>query len=255
MLEEKKSQKSEIKEKEKISVRDNYFSETKFLGKEISLEEMFSNGVHFGHKKFRRHPKMNEYIFSTRKGIDIINLEKTIEKLKEAMEFVRQIKKEGKQILFISTGKQTADIAKEAALACGAPFVVGRWLGGTFTNFKTIKERTKYLKNLEEKIDKGELKKYTKLERMKKEEEREKLESRLGGIKNMEELPGAIFSFSAKEDILPIKEANQRNIPVIALVDSNADPSLADYPIPCNDNAVSAVNLIAGHICRVIMEK
>ncbi len=233
---------------------EDYFADFDFKNLEITLEQMLKAGVHFGHKSSRHHPRMDEYIFTTRKGINIIDLERTLEKLEEAMEFIKSVKKEGKKILFVGTKKQVKDLVKSAAARCEMPYVVERWLGGTFTNFKAIKERVQYFRDLEEKLAKGEFAKYTKFEQMKKKEEQEKLERKLGGIKNMDELPGVILVADAKEDALAIKEAGRVGIPIVALADTNVDPSAIDYPIPANDDAISAVRLILGYLCKAILE-
>jgi len=218
------------------------------------LEEMMKGGVHFGHQKARRNPKMNEYIFTTRKGINIIDLEKTQEKIKEAMEFIQGIKKSGKNILFVGTKIQAKDLIKEVAISSGMPFVSERWLGGTFTNFKVIRGRARYLVDNQNMLEKGEFKKYTKFEQMKKIEELEKMEKRMGGIKNMMELPAAIFITSVKEDALAIAEAKKVGVPIIGIVDTNVDPSQIDYPIPANDDAISSLRLILSYAYKAIME-
>lgn len=234
--------------------RENYFASIDVSKLEISLEEMMKAGVHFGHQKARRNPKMDEYVFTTRKGINIIDLQKTQEKIKEALEFIKAVKKSGKNILFVGTKIQAKDLVKELAEATGMPFVSERWLGGTFTNFKVIRGRTKYLVDSEGMLERGEFKKYTKFEQMKKIEELEKMEKRMGGIKNMAELPGAVFAISVKEDNLAITEARKMNIPVVSIADTNVDPSNIDYPIPANDDAISSIKLILSYVYKAIQE-
>lgn len=234
--------------------RDNYFVSLDLSKIEVSLEEMMKNGVHFGHQKSRRNPKMDEYIFTTRKSINIIDLEKTQEKIKEAMDFIQGLKKAGKNILFVGTKIQVKGLVREAAEAAGMPFVSERWLGGTFTNFKVIRGRTRYLLDGEAMLEKGEFKKYTKFEQMKKIEELQKMEKRMGGIKNMSELPGAVFATSVKEDNLAITEAQKLKIPVIAIVDTNVSPKGIDYPIPANDDAISSLRLILSYAYKAIVE-
>lgn len=238
----------------KNAERDNYFASVDLSKIEVSLEEMMKAGVHFGHQKARRNPKMEEYIFTVRKGINIINLEKTQEKIKEAMEFMGDIKKSGKSILFVGTKIQAKKLVREAAQACEMPYVSERWLGGTFTNFKIIRSRVRYLLDGESMLARGEFKKYTKFEQMKKIEELEKMNRRMGGIKNMTELPGAIFASSIKEDGLAIAEARKMGIPVIAVADTNSDPTKIDYPIPGNDDAISSLRLILTYAYKSIME-
>jgi small subunit ribosomal protein S2 len=172
----------------------------------------------------------------------------------EAMAFITQLRKAGKNILLVGTKVQAKELIKDAAISCGMPYVVERWLGGTFTNFKVIRGRTRYLVDSQDKQAKGEFKKYTKFEQSKKNEELEKMEKRMGGIKNMIELPGAIFVTSVKEDALAIAEARKMNIPVIAIADTNTDPSKVDYPIPANDDAISSLRLILAYVCKAIKE-
>ncbi len=254
MEENKTIQTEEKKDSKKESSQEDYFANLNYSDLEISLEAMVKKGVHFGHQKSRRNPKMNEYIFGTRKGINLIDLQKTEEKLREAMDFIGKVKSEGKEILFVGTKKQIKDIVRSAAIFCEMPFVVERWLGGTFTNFKIIRGRTKYLKDLKETIEKGEAKKYTKFEQMKMQEELDKLELKMGGIKNMKELPGAVFVTDIKENELAINEAKKARVPVIALADTNVDPKMVEYPIPANDDAISSVRLILSYICKAIIE-
>lgn len=239
--------------KGKISSED-YFADFNFSDLKVDMGLLLKNGAHFGHKKSRRHPKMDIYIHTTRNEISIIDLQSTLEKLKEALEFIGKAKEEGKQILFVGTKKQAKDLIISAAKRCGAPFVVERWLGGTFTNFKIIKERAKYLTDNQGMFQRGEFEKYTKFERMKKLEEMEKMEKKMGGIKNMGELPGVVFAVDIKEDILAIKEARKLNIPVVAIADTNTDPSLVDYPIPANDDAISSLRIILACVCKSILE-
>jgi len=232
----------------------DYFADFDFTGLKLDLETMLKAGVHFGHQKSRRDPKMEQYIYTTRKGISIIDLQKTLEKIEEALKFIQEVKASGKKILFVGTKKQFHNLIKSAALKCQMPYVVDRWLGGTFTNFKIIRSRAKYLKENLSKMEKGEFKVYTKLEQLKKKEELEKLEKKMGGIMDMTELPGAIIVTDIKKDSLAVKEARQLGIPVIAIADTNCNPDLADYPIPANDDAISSVRLILAYICKTIIE-
>ncbi len=239
---------------EETQERENYFASIDLSKFELSLEEMMKAGVHFGHQKARRNPKMDEYIFTTRKGINIIDLQKTQEKIKEALDFIQAVKKSGKNILFVGTKIQAKDLVRELATATGMPFVSERWLGGTFTNFKVIRGRTRYLVDGEAMLERGEFKKYTKFEQMKKIEELEKMEKRMGGIKNMNDLPGAVFAISVKEDNLAITEARKMGIPVIAIADTNVDPSCVDFPIPANDDAISSLKLILSYVYKAVQE-
>lgn len=234
-------------------INEDYFADLSRL--EVSLKEMLKNGVHFGHRKSRRQPKMEKYIFGARKGINIINLQQTLAELKKALDFAKKVKQEGRQILFVGTKRQAKKIVVAAAKRCEMPFVAERWLGGTFTNFKVIQRRVKYLKDSQEMLAKGDFKKYTKFEQAKKTEELEKLENKMGGIKNMPDFPGAVVVVSVKEDNLAVNEAKIAGIPIIALVDTDTDPASIDYPIPANDDAVSSIRLMLGYICKAIMEK
>ncbi len=253
-MQENEKQAAAVVATEKDVKNENYFSNLDLSKIDGSLEEMMKNGVHFGHQKSRRNPKMDEYIFTVKKGINIIDLEKTQEKVKEALQFIQGLKKAGKNILFVGTKIQAKDLVQETAEACGMPFVVERWLGGTFTNFKVIRSRTRYLVDSQAMLERGEFKKYTKFEQMKKIEELEKMEKRMGGIKNMTELPAAIFVTSVKEDALAIAEARKTGVPIIAIADTNVDPSIIDYPIPANDDAISSLRLILAYAYKGIME-
>jgi len=231
----------------------DYFSGFDFTKLEISTEEMFKNGVHFGHHKSRKNPKMDEFIFGVKNGISILDLQKTEQKLKEALGFIEKIVNDGQKILFVGTKKQAKKIVEEAAKRCEMPYVSERWLGGTFTNYPVIFKRARYLREGQEKMEKGEYGKYTKFEQMKIVEELERLEVKMGGIKYMEKLPGAIFVASVIEDNLAIKEAKIKHIPVIAFADSNVDPRDVDYIIPSNEDAVSSLRLLMAYIIKTVL--
>lgn len=235
-------------------VEEDYFSDFDFAKLEISVEGMFKSGVHFGHHKSRKNPKMDEYIFGTKNAISIIDLQKTAAKLKEALAFIDKVVSGGQEILFVGTKKQARRIVESAAKKAGMPFVVERWLGGTFTNFDVISKRARYLRESQEKMEKGEYGKYTKFEQMKIAEELERLEGKMGGIKNMMKLPGAIFVTGVIEDDLAIKEAKIKNIPVIALADSNVNPGDVDYPIPANEDAVSSLKLMLAYAVKAVLD-
>lgn len=233
---------------------DDYFAEFDFSKLRFEAEEMFKNGVHFGHHKSRKHPKMDQYLYGTRNGISIIDIQKTIEKLQEALDFISEITSSGQQILLVGTKKQAKKLVESAAKKCEMPYVTERWLGGTFTNFEIISKRTRFLKQGQEKKKKGEYSQYTKFEQMKISEELERLEKRMGGIKSMEKMPGAIFVVGISEDNLAIKEAAKKRIPVIALADSNVNPEEVDYPIPANEDAVSSIRLMLSYIAKAVLE-
>jgi len=254
---EKKNTESVAKTDQKKVVNNpeaDYFSDFDFSKSEVNIEEMFKCGVHFGHHKSRRNPKMNDYIFATKNGINIFDLEKTRGGLVEAMEFISRVVAEGNEILFVGTKKQVKRIIKSAAKKCEMPYVSERWLGGTFTNFKAISGRTKYLREGLDKMERGEYDKYTKFEKMKKAEELERLKRKMGGIKDMTKLPGAIFVTSVNEDIIAIKEAKNMNIPVVAFVDTNINPENIDYIIPTNEDAVSSLKLMTRHIVKAVLD-
>lgn len=234
---------------------EDFFADFDFGSCEINLEQMLKAGVHFGHQKSRKNPKMEEYIFTTRKGINILNLEKTAQKLEQALEFLKEVRRAEKKVLLVGTKKQVQDLIRSLAKKTDMPNVSERWLGGTFTNFKIIKGRTTYLRDSQEKQEKGEFKRYTKFEQLKKSEELEDLERRMGGIKYMTELPGAIVVCDMLIDELAVKEARLKNIPIVAITDTNTDPTQVDYPIPGNDDAVSAVRLILSYVGKALLEQ
>ena len=220
----------------------------------FDLEEMAGAGLHLGHKASKTHPKMKPYIFGVRNTICVIDLERSAEKLKEALEFIQKLISENKKILFVGTKVQFKDLIKEIAKECGLPYINERWLGGTLTNFGTIKKRIEYFKELEEKKKAGKFAKYTKKERAKLEKELRELEERLGGIKNLEKLPDAVFIVGLDKDQLAAREANKKGIPVIGVCDTNIDPTLVDYFIPANDDAISSVRYILEKIKEVVIK-
>lgn len=218
----------------------------------INIEEMVQAGLHFGHRTSRLHPKMKPYLAGVRNTVHIIDLEKTKEKLEKALSFIQELILENKTLLLIGTKIQVKNLVKETAQELNLPYVNERWLGGTFTNFETIKKRIEYYKNLEQKKAQGELEKYPKKERLKIEKELRDLEIKFGGIKNLTQLPEAIFLIDMKKDNLAVKEAKKKGIKVIAISDTNCDPTLADYPIPANDDAISSVKYILEKIKETI---
>lgn len=216
--------------------------------KEISLLEMLKSGVHFGHQKKFWHPKMKPYIYTSRGGLCIIDLEQTQEKLKEALEFVEKIVGQNGKILFVSTKRQAQVIVRKAAENLGMPFMTERWIGGTLTNFEVISKLVKRLKDLRSKKEKGELEKYTKREQLRFTEEIDTLQKNVGGIEGLEKLPQAMFVVDIKKEKTAIREAKNKKIPIIAMVDTNVNPELVDYPIPSNDDATKSIKLIVGVI-------
>jgi len=220
---------------------------------DINSEDMAQAGLHFGHRTSRINPKMKPYLYGVRNTVHIIDLEKTKEKLKEALKFIEELISQGKTLLLVGTKIQVKDLIREMAKDCGLPYVVNRWLGGTFTNFETIKKRIEYFKDLERKKEEGQFEKYTKKEQAKISQELKNLEIKFGGIKNLEKLPDAIFVLDMKTDGLAVKEARGKGIKVIGIVDTNCDPTLADYSIPANDDAISSVRYILEKAKEVIL--
>ena len=218
----------------------------------INIEEMIQAGLHIGHRASRVHPKMKPYLDGAKSTIHNINLEKTAEKLEEALNFIQKIVSENKSLILIGTKIQAKNLVKAFAIEYSLPFINERWIGGTFTNFEIIKKRINYFKDLEKKKTEGQLEKYTKKERIKIDRELKNLAIKFEGIKEMERLPDAIFVLDMKEDGLAIKEAKTKGIKVISICDTNADPTLADYPIPANDDAIPAIQYILEKIKEAI---
>ena len=220
----------------------------------VAMKQLLEAGVHFGHQTRRWDPKMAEYIFQARNGIHIIDLQKTSKKLDEAYAFLKEQAEEGKTVLFVGTQKQAQECMKEAAIKCGMYYVDQRWLGGMLTNFETIRTRVQRLKDLEAMQEDGTFDVLPKKEVILLKKEMEKLERNLGGIKDMEELPGVIFLVDPKKERIAILEARKLDIPVIGLVDTNCNPEDVDYAIPGNDDAIRAVKLIADVMANAVIE-
>ena len=220
----------------------------------ISMKQLLEAGVHFGHQTRRWNPKMAKYIFTERNGIYIIDLQKTVKKVEEAYKFVKEVAETGKPILFVGTKKQAQEAIKEEAERCGMYFVNERWLGGMLTNHQTIQTRIKKLRELEKMEEEGVFNVLPKKEVIKLNAEKEKLEKYLGGIKDMPELPGAIFVVDPRKENIAIQEAARLGIPVVGIVDTNCDPDELDYAIPGNDDAIRAVKLITGAMATAIIE-
>ena len=220
----------------------------------VAMKQLLEAGVHFGHQTRRWDPKMAEYIFQARNGIHIIDLQKTSKKLDEAYAFLKEQAEEGKTVLFVGTKKQAQECMKEAAIKCGMYYVDQRWLGGMLTNFETIRTRVQRLKDLEAMQEDGTFDVLPKKEVILLKKEMEKLERNLGGLKDMEELPGVIFLVDPKKERIAILEARKLDIPVIGLVDTNCNPEDVDYAIPGNDDAIRAVKLIADVMANAVIE-
>jgi len=220
----------------------------------VAMKQLLEAGVHFGHQTRRWDPRMAEYIFQARNGIHIIDLQKTSKKIDEAYRFIKEQVEEGKDVLFVGTKKQAQECVKEAAQACGMYYVDQRWLGGMLTNFGTIQKRIQRLKDLETMQEDGTFEVLPKKEVILLKKEMEKLERNLGGIKNMEKMPGVIFVVDPKKERIAILEARRLNIPVVGLVDTNCNPEDVDYAIPGNDDAIRAVKLITEVMANAVIE-
>ena len=219
----------------------------------VSMKQLLEAGVHFGHQTRRWNPKMAKYIFTERNGIYIIDLQKTVKMLDTAYDFIREVSAEGGEILFVGTKKQAQEAIKEEAERCGMHFVNARWLGGMLTNYKTIQKRIARLEQLNKMKEDGTIDLLPKKEVIKLELEIEKLEKFMGGIKNMGTLPKAMFIVDTRKEKIAVAEARNLGIPVVAIVDTNCDPDEVDYVIPGNDDAISAVKLIAGAMADAII--
>lgn len=217
-----------------------------------TLEELLKCGVHFGHKTSKRYPKADSYIHTQRGGIHIIDLQKTVVALEKTLTFVEQTVKAGGVILFIGSKKQAKQIVKEAAQSCGMPYIIGRWLGGTFTNFENIVKLTKKLDRMEREEADGTWELYTKKEQVTFRKELDKLIDNVGGIKNMKNLPKAVFVVDIKKERTAVSEANKMGIPVIAMTDTNVNPELTKYPIPANDDALKSIECITNLIAEAV---
>lgn len=220
----------------------------------VSMKQLLEAGVHFGHQTRRWNPKMKEYIFTQRNGIYIIDLQKTSRKLDEACEFIKEVTREGKSVLFVGTKKQAQESVKAEAIKSGSYFVNARWLGGMLTNFSTIRKRINRLEQLKAMESDGTFELLPKKEVIKLRLEIEKLEKFLGGVKDMKELPGALFIVDPKKERIAVAEAKKLDIPIVAIVDTNCDPDMVDYVIPGNDDAIRAVKLICSAISQSIIE-
>ncbi len=220
----------------------------------ISMKQLLEAGVHFGHQTRRWNPKMAPYIFTERNGIYIIDLQKTVKKVEEAYNFVREVAASGKSVLFVGTKKQAQDAMRDEALRCNMFYVNERWLGGMMTNFKTIQKRINRLRELEKMEENGTFEVLPKKEVLGLRHEMEKLTKYLGGIKDMKKLPGALFIVDPRKEHIAVLEAHKLNIPIVATVDTNCDPDEIDYLIPANDDAIRAVKLLAGKMADAVLE-
>lgn len=220
----------------------------------ISMKQLLEAGVHFGHQTRKWNPKMSKYIFNSRNDIHIINLEDTVVLIDKAYDYIKSMASEGKTILFVGTKKQAQKAIEDEAKRCGMYYINSRWLGGTLTNFKTIRSRVERLNKLETMEKVGEFNLLPKKEVIKLKAERDKLEKNLGGIKEMTKLPDVLFIVDTKKEHIAVQEAKSLGIPVVALLDTNCDPEPIDYVIPGNDDAIRAVSLIAGAMANAVIE-
>ncbi len=222
---------------------------------EVSMKQLLEAGVHFGHQTSRWNPKMKPYIFGARNGIYIIDLQQTVKLFESAYAFVRELAAKGGHVLLVGTKKQAQDAVREEADRCGMFYVNTRWLGGTLTNFQTIKQSIDRLKKLEETLESPVMAEaLTKKEMLNISRERDKLLSALGGIKNMRKLPDALFVIDPQKEEIAVREANKLHIPVVAVVDTNCDPDLIDYKIPGNDDAIRAIRLFCASVADAVLE-
>jgi small subunit ribosomal protein S2 len=220
---------------------------------DISMKALLETGVHFGHRTRRWHPKMDRYIFTERKGVHIIDLQQTLEALDEISELIQDTVAAGGELLFVGTKRQAQATIKREADRCGMPYVNLRWLGGTLTNWQTIRQRIDYLHNLEARRERGDFDLLTKKEALEKEREIDKLNQRFGGIKEMRELPELLFVVDIQREATAVAEADKLGIPIIAMVDTNCNPDPIDYVIPANDDAIRAIRLITAEIADAVL--
>lgn len=218
------------------------------------LEDMLKAGMHFGHRTNRWHPKMKQFIFTSKNGIYIIDLKKTQDQLQVALEFMAKLVSEGKSILFVGTKNQVSEPLKKMSIEISQPYIVGKWLGGYLTNFMVVKKSVKKYLELIEKKETGKLDKYTKKERLDFDREIKKLEMRVGGLTTLNKLPDALFVWDTKEEQTAVREAQQKNIPIVAICDTNVNPEEVTYPIPANDDSTKTIKIILDSIKSTILD-
>jgi small subunit ribosomal protein S2 len=220
----------------------------------VTMKQLLETGVHFGHRTPRWNPKMKPFIFTERNGIHIIDLQQTLTAVEETYDLIRNTVGEGGVVLFLGTKRQAQDTIEQQAERCGMPYVNQRWLGGTLTNWRTIRQRIEYLKDLEERQESGEFELLTKKEALGRQREIEKLNQRLGGIKEMQKVPDLLYIVDVRREATAVHEANILGVPIVALVDTNCDPDLVDYIIPSNDDAIRAIKLITTKMADAVLE-
>ena len=242
-------------EESDVSSRDSEAKAARTQAREtLSMKALLEAGVHFGHQTHRWNPKMQRHIFAQRNGIHIIDLQQTMEMLQKAVAFVTEMATSGERLLMLGTKKQAQDVVREEAVQSGQFFCNQRWLGGTLTNFATIQSRVDYLVRLEDRRAKGELAKLTKKEALKLENLMEKMNRYIGGIKEMTSLPGALFVIDVGREKIAVAEARRMRIPIVALVDTDCDPDLIDFPIPGNDDAIRSIRLVTNHLANAMVD-
>ncbi len=220
----------------------------------VTMKQLLEAGVHFGHQTHKWNPKMKKYIFIKRNGIHILDLKQTVDAVNEAYQFLKDVASRGEEILFVGTKKQAVDAIKEAAVKADVFYVNNRWYGGMLTNMKTIRQSIEKMKQYEQITEDGSIANYTKLEALKMKRMHDKIESGLGGIREMEKVPGAIFVVDTKQEAIAIHEAKKLGIPLIGMVDTNCDPDMIDFVIPSNDDAIRAISLIADVMANAVIE-
>jgi len=219
-----------------------------------SLLEMLKAGVHFGHQKSRWHPKMEKYIFGARNSVHIIDLEKTLAELEKALQYVKNLSAEGKVILFVGTKRQAREHVKAAAETCGAPYLVERWIGGLLTNFDEVRRRLRKYHTMQNEVASGEVEKYTKKEQTKIKKDLEKMDRYLRGLSGLEKIPDAIYLSDLRVEKTAAAEAERKGVPMVAICDTNVNPTKVDYPIPANDDAVNAIKMMANLVAAAVTE-
>ncbi len=220
----------------------------------VTMKQLLETGVHFGHRTRRWNPKMARYIYTERNGVHIIDLQQTVRALEKTYGVIRDTVARGQKVLFVGTKRQAQETIRQEATRCSMPYVNQRWLGGTLTNWRTIRERIDHLRDLEARREAGEFALLTKREALMRDREIDKLNQRLGGLKDMERLPGALFVIDAGNETTAVKEADRLGIPIVAVIDTNCDPDLIDYVIPANDDAIRAIRLLTSKMADAVLE-
>ena len=244
----------EVQQEQTQEVQEQETFKPRPPGQRVTMKELLEAGVHFGHQKERWNPKMKKFIFTERNGIHIIDLQQTIKYFEEAYDYIADLVANGGTVLFVCTKKQGQDIVEEEAKRCGMYYVNKRWLGGTLTNFQTIRKSVYKLKMLKKMEEEGVLEQLPKKEAVRLRRKKEKLEKYIGGIENMNRLPDALFIVDIVREENAVREARKAGVPIVALVDTNADPDLVDYPIPANDDAIRAIKLLTSRIADAVLE-